>query len=204
MSDSCNPMKCSLPGSSVHGILQARIPEWVAISFSRGTSLPKNWTQVSRIAGRWFTDTGATQEAQTSPDILYNPCPSSRIRHFSKETRFLLLENGIRSQDLAAWYTIVWINTLFIHPSIYGYLGCFLEKAMAPHSSTLAWRIPGTGEPGGLPSMGSHRVGHDWSDLAAAARGKNLQLQIWVTGMIRQSTGNTVNNNGMSLYNNRR
>ena len=44
-----------------------------------------------------------------------------------------------------------------------------LEKDMATHSSVLAWRIPGTGEPGGLPSMGSHRVGHDWSDLAAAA-----------------------------------
>ena len=43
------------------------------------------------------------------------------------------------------------------------------EKAMATHSSVLAWRIPGTGEAGGLPSMGSHRVGHDWSDLAAAA-----------------------------------
>ena len=41
-----------------------------------------------------------------------------------------------------------------------------LEKEMAAHSSVLAWRIPGTGEPGGLPSMGSHRVGHDWSDLA--------------------------------------
>ena len=40
---------------------------------------------------------------------------------------------------------------------------------MATHSSVLAWRIPETGEPGGLPSMGSHRVGHDWSDLAAAA-----------------------------------
>ena len=40
---------------------------------------------------------------------------------------------------------------------------------MATHSSVLAWRIPGTEEPGGLPSMGSHRVGHDWSDLAAAA-----------------------------------
>ena len=40
---------------------------------------------------------------------------------------------------------------------------------MATHSSVLAWRIPGTGEPGGLPSMGLHRVGHDWSDLAAAA-----------------------------------
>ena len=40
---------------------------------------------------------------------------------------------------------------------------------MATHSSVLAWRIPGTEEPGGLPSMGSHRVGHNWSDLAAAA-----------------------------------
>ena len=44
-----------------------------------------------------------------------------------------------------------------------------LEKEMATHSSILAWRIPGTAEPGVLPSMGSHRVGHDWSDLAAAA-----------------------------------
>ena len=44
-----------------------------------------------------------------------------------------------------------------------------LEKEMATHSSVLAWRIPGTGEPGRLPSMGSHRVRHDWSDLAAAA-----------------------------------
>ena len=43
-----------------------------------------------------------------------------------------------------------------------------LGKEMATHSSVLAWRIPGTGEPGGLPSMGSHRVGHDWSNLAAA------------------------------------
>ena len=44
-----------------------------------------------------------------------------------------------------------------------------LEKEMATHSGVVAWRIPGTAEPGGLPSMGSHRVGQDWSDLAAAA-----------------------------------
>ena len=44
-----------------------------------------------------------------------------------------------------------------------------LEKEMATHSSVLAWRIPGMGEPGGLPFMGSHRVGHDWSDFAAVA-----------------------------------
>ena len=45
-----------------------------------------------------------------------------------------------------------------------------LEKEMETHSSVLAWRIPGTGEPGGLPSMGSHRVRHDQSELAAAYR----------------------------------
>ena len=44
-----------------------------------------------------------------------------------------------------------------------------LEKEMATHSHVLALRIPGTGEPGGLPSMGSLRVGHDWNNLAAAA-----------------------------------
>ena len=48
-----------------------------------------------------------------------------------------------------------------------------LEKEMATHSSVLAWRIPGTAEPGGLLSMGSHRVGHDWWDLAAVAAAAN-------------------------------
>ena len=56
-----------------------------------------------------------------------------------------------------------------------------LEKEMATHSSVLAWRIPGMGEPGGLPSMGLHRVGHDWSDLAAAAAEINTRgsILIW-------------------------
>ena len=49
-----------------------------------------------------------------------------------------------------------------------------LEKEMATHSSVLAWRIPGMGEPGGLPSMGSDRVRHNWSNLAAAAAGKTF------------------------------
>ena len=89
----CDPMDCTLPGSSVHGISQARLLEWVAISFSRGSSWPRNY----------------------------------------------------------------WVSPVL------------LEKAMATHSSILAWTIPRTDEPGGLPSMGSHRIGHDWSDLAAAA-----------------------------------
>ena len=52
-----------------------------------------------------------------------------------------------------------------------------LEKAMATHSSVLAWRIPGTGEPGGLPSVGLHRVGHDWSDSAAGAAREKAREQ---------------------------
>ena len=57
-----DPMDCSLPGSSVHGILQARILEWIAIPFSRGSSRPSNWTYISCIAGRFFT-IYATREA---------------------------------------------------------------------------------------------------------------------------------------------
>ena len=52
----CNSMDCSLPGSFVHGIFQARILEWVAIFFSNGSSQPKDQTQVSSIAGRFFID----------------------------------------------------------------------------------------------------------------------------------------------------
>ena len=56
-----------------------------------------------------------------------------------------------------------------------------LEKEMATHSSVLAWRIPGTAEPGGLPSVGSHRVGHDWSDSAAAAA--RVENRGFITGL---------------------
>ena len=51
----CDPMDCSLPGSPLHGILQERVPDWFAISFSRGSFWPRDWTQVSCIACRVFT-----------------------------------------------------------------------------------------------------------------------------------------------------
>ena len=56
-------------------------------------------------------------------------------------------------------------------------------NAVATHSSVLAWRIPGTGEPGGLPSTGLHRVGHDWSDLAAAAALRASQVSLVVKNL---------------------
>ena len=58
----CDPVDCSLLGFSVHGILQARILEWVTISFSRGSSRPRDWTQGSHIGGRHF-NLWATREA---------------------------------------------------------------------------------------------------------------------------------------------
>jgi len=59
-----------------------------------------------------------------------------------------------------------------------------LEKEMATHSSVLAWRIPGTGEPGGLLSMGLHRIEQDWSDLAAAAKQMGPDAMIFIFWML--------------------
>ena len=83
--------------------------------------------------------------------------------------QYSCLENP---KDGGAWWAAVhgatksrtWLNDLTFTFHFH-----WLEKEMATHSGVLAWRIPGTEEPGGLLSMWSHRVGHDWSDLAAAA-----------------------------------
>ena len=83
--------------------------------------------------------------------------------------QYSCLENPM---DGGAWWATVhgvtrnqtWLSNFTFTFHFYA-----LEKEMATHSSVLAWRIPGTAEPGGLLSMGSHRVGHNWSDLAAAA-----------------------------------
>ena len=71
MSNFCDPMGYSLTGLSVHNILQARILEWVAISFFGGSSQPRNWTWISYIAGRFFTD-WATREAPYITISMWN------------------------------------------------------------------------------------------------------------------------------------
>ena len=67
----CDPIDCSLPGSSIHGIFQTTVLEWVAISFSRRSSQPRDWTQVSCTAGRRFT-VWATREALVLHDLSLN------------------------------------------------------------------------------------------------------------------------------------
>ena len=83
----CDPVDCSLAGSSVHGILQARILEWVAISFSRGSSRPRDRTQISHIAGRRFN-------LCTTREALKYKNPSTNIKDFKGGKEARLKEEG--------------------------------------------------------------------------------------------------------------
>ena len=88
----CNAMDCSLPGSSIHGIFQARVLEWVAISFSRGSSRPRDRTQVSCIVGKCFTiwatrevspKEGQCQRMPTLPhSCAHSPCCTVMLKAF--------------------------------------------------------------------------------------------------------------------------
>ena len=78
-----NPMDCSLPGSSIHGIFQARILEWVVISFSRRSSRPRDWTQISCIVGRRFTVWATREDLMIS---VIQHLPTQRL--FSENTQF--------------------------------------------------------------------------------------------------------------------
>ena len=96
-------------------------------------------------------------------------------KNYSNPLQYSCLENPM---DRGAWWAAVHgvaSNRTWLSDFPFTFHFHALEKEMATHSSVLAWRIPGTGEPGGLLPMGSHRAGHDWSDLAAAAAAGNLK-----------------------------
>ena len=104
-------------------------------------------------------------------EIIWGKLPTERYKGYhpsAKQILFLILQYfSDNFPCIACFLFLHWLHqterlTLTFHFHA-------LEKGMATHSSVLAWKIPGTGDPGGLLSMGSHRVGHDWSDLAAAA-----------------------------------
>ena len=113
--------------------------------------------------------------ASNSLSLLYAQiCLWIPLVTFSREgsgtpLQYSCLENSMNGR--AWWAAIHGVTRSQARLSDFAFTFHFhaLEKEMATHSSVLAWRIPGTGEPGGMPSMGLHRVGHDWSDLAVAA-----------------------------------
>ena len=86
----CHPMNCSPPGSSVHGISQARILEWVAISFSRGSSRPRNQTFVSCLAGGLFTT-----ESPGKPHAFHVPGTACETVHRHQLDLTLIKIHGI-------------------------------------------------------------------------------------------------------------
>ena len=95
----CDPMDCSPPGSYVYRILQTRILEWVAISFSRGSSWPRDRTQVSHTAGRLFTN-WATRQTQYSLDLGCSKCES----HFKFSSNPL---NLTKNEKLGSSFALV-------------------------------------------------------------------------------------------------
>ena len=135
MSNSSDPMHCSLPGSSIHGIFQARVLEWSAIASPIKKSTHNN-------AGEGVEKTeldSDTREGNGTP------------------LQYSCLENPM---DRGAWKAAVHgVTEGWIRLSDFTFMQW--RRKWQPNFSVLAWRILGMAEPGGLPSMGSQRVGHD-------------------------------------------
>ena len=177
VSDSLSPMDCSLPGSSVHGILHARVMEWVSISFSGGFSWPRDQTLVSCTAGRFFTN-WATRSAFsrltyfTQYDNLYvHPC--GIVRDFGKDTYTVLYFKGITNKELLystgnssqcrvpAWmrealggeriHVHVWLIPFDVHLK----LPQHFKLAMSfPDSSVCKESTCNSGDPRSIPGLG--------------------------------------------------
>ena len=110
----CNPMDYSLPGSSIHGIFQARVLEWVAIPSSRGSSQPRNQTQVSRIVGRHFTVWATGEHSLKSLTKIPKNVLWEHILIFS-ELSVLSSEDPITSKPLfLSSLSFVWLMFFFI------------------------------------------------------------------------------------------
>ena len=157
----CDPIDCSPRGSSFHGIFQARILQWVAMPLSRAFSQPRYGTCISCLL-HWQAGSlppappGKPPKAIYLYPYLYHTYTNihglgTYINHLSLPLLGKLMEK--RDHLNFTWCVrgnqIVFIQfTLTI--TFYRILGLISEKAMAPHSSTLAWKIPGTEEPGRL------------------------------------------------------
>ena len=129
-----------------------------------GTPLQYSCLENPRDGGAWWAAVYGVEQSRTRLKWL-----SSSREGNGNPLQYSCLENPM---DRGAWWAAVHgVAESWTRLSDFTFTFHFhaLEKKMATHSSVLAWRIPGTEEPGGLPSMGSHSVGHDWSDLAAAA-----------------------------------
>ena len=147
-------MDCSLPGSSVHRIFQARVLEWGAIAFAvENIMLLSHVSRVRLLATPWTAAYQAPPSTGFSRQEYWSgvPSPSPRVP----------LAVYFRYYELFSAQASKVPNLILFYLEIGWDWGDGSEKAMAPHSSTLAWKTPWMEEPGRLQSMGSGRVGHD-------------------------------------------
>ena len=115
----CNPVNCSPPGSSVHRILQARILEWVTISFFRGSSQSRSQTQASHIVGRFFT-IWATRESQQFYHTNDNlPMKKLRLREARKHAECHRLVAGRSGNQILFWPTSLPKLLVFLFPNLH-------------------------------------------------------------------------------------
>ena len=154
-------MDCSQPGFSVHGLLQARIPEWVAIPFSRGSTWPRDWTWVCGIAGRFPEPPGKPfllyPEMSRSPPSDLPWCGTNSCCLLSVHVAWPVHSTRHRSRSLFTLHFTPLSPHIPLDPfrlpggsqSVSLAQEDPLEKGMATHSGILAWRIPWTEEPGG-------------------------------------------------------
>ena len=132
-----------------------------------------HWTLIKEVGKSAYLAVHKTHERQSLDHVMWKTGEGN-----GNPLQYFCLENPM---DGGAWWAAVHgVTKSRTRLSDFTFTFHFhaLEKEMATHSSVLAWRIPGTGEPGWLPSMASQRVGHDWSDLAAAATWKTGSTHI--------------------------
>ena len=149
-------MDCSLPGSSIHGDSPGKKTRLGCRALLQGNLPNQGMEPVSlmspALAGGFFnTRTTSSRQISTTCDPQFDGTP----------LQYSYLENPM---DGGAWWAAVHGVTKSqtrLRDFTFNFHFHALEKEMATHSRVLAWRIPGTGEPGGLPSVRSHRVGHD-------------------------------------------
>ena len=146
-------MDCRLPGSSVHGNFQARVLEWVAISFSNAWKWKVKVKSLSRVqlsATPWTAAYQAPPSMGISRQEYWSGVPLLSLIYIYIYTHthiYVCVTESHTKKNSTFWNSVMFIS----------------EKAMAPHSSTLAWKFPWMEEHGRLQSMGSQRVGHDWA-----------------------------------------
>ena len=139
----CDPMDCSLPGYSAHGIFQARVLEWAAIPFSRGSSQPRDWTRISCTAGRHFT-VWATREAHGLKRVMSFQETQALTSLFTEEVLASILycdpPHNVPPEAPVFWF---FDACLFLHHTA-GSLKAEVSFFFAHTISSITITLPGT------------------------------------------------------------